>query len=75
MSIAMAGLDWECEEHPEHCNDELMRSTLDDYNDFTNFSLVAVESEIHENILRAAAELGKAHAHRIERLVTSMEIL
>lgn len=72
MSIAMAGYDWECEEYPEHCTDA--PRPIKSFEDYKNFSTIAVESAIDPKVLRAARKLGKAHARRIERLVASKGI-
>jgi hypothetical protein len=68
MSIAMAGTDWELEEHPEHFIDErpIGIKNLDDYK---GFSTVIYGSGIDEQVLKAAKQLADAHALRIESLI------
>jgi hypothetical protein len=65
MSIAMAGIDWELEEHPEHFIDERPIG-IKNFDDYRGFSTVVAKSAIDPEILAAAELLGRAFAKEIE---------
>jgi hypothetical protein len=68
MIIAMAGIDWELEEHPEHFIDA-EPTEIKNFDDHEGFSTVIYGSGIDEQVLKAAKQLADAHALRIESLI------
>jgi hypothetical protein len=69
MSIAMAGIDWELEEHPEHFIDERPIG-IKNFDDYKNFSTVVVRSIIDSKILAAGELLARAFAKEIENEIS-----
>jgi hypothetical protein len=69
MSIAMAGIDWELEEHPEHFIDD-QPIEIKNFDDYEGFSTVASRSAIDPEILAAGEWLAKAFAKEIENEIS-----
>jgi len=63
-SIAMAGFDWFMEENPGFTFTE----TLNDWNDYTNFSSFALDAAIDPLAAQAAHRLAEHRARDINQL-------
>ena len=72
MSIAMAGIDWEMEEHPEHFDAEPVE--IKNFDDYAGFSTVVAKSAIDPEILKAAELLGLAFAKEIEYEISRLHL-
>jgi hypothetical protein len=73
MSIAMAGIDWELEEHPEHFIDA-EPTEIKNFDDYAGFSTVVVKSAIDPEILAAGELLSRAFAKEIEYEISRLHL-
>jgi hypothetical protein len=64
-AIGMAGTDWDIEEHPicQSTTQSIMQ-----YEDYANFSSLALASAIDASVLESAAELSKSLGSEINKL-------
>jgi len=72
MSIAMAGIDWEMEEHPEHFDAEPVE--IKSFDDYEGFSTVVAKSAIDPETSKAAELFGRAFAKEIEYEISRLHL-